>query len=405
MKLKDKKIMASVAKKLFLFFFGIILIFLFEGVAAFFLPDSKLNIAESLSVICREDPLMFWSQRSCLKMKFYGEDVRTNNIGLRGKDFPIEKKYEVNRIICMGASSTFGWGVAEDQTYPFLLEKIFAKNKKSALTEVLNAGQIGFTTFQGKIFLKKHILNYSPDIITVSYILNDIDRCRFVRNEKKYDSELTPSAAWKIIFKNIAIKSRIYLMGKRFLSKVASKNEKFLTYVLRRQYENTKTRVSPQQYHDNLSEIAGICKAKNIKLIFLKMPVHLMRPKLTEGEEALMKNGVLLSDSFYNRACSFQARGEYSKAIADFQRARDYQVIECQRDGEFYQRIMSKAAREQGIVIIDIAKLFKAGNDMALLFNGPQDPIHPSGIGHEIIAKALYKSIKENNFISGNLNR
>ena len=399
MKLKSGNILANAAKKSSLFFFGIILIFLLEGTAAFFLPDPKLSIAESLSVICREDPLMLWRQRSGLKIKFYGKDVRTNNMGLRGADFSKKKKGDVNRIICMGASSTFGWGVAEEQTYPFLLEKMLRRNAKLYDVEVLNAGQIGFTTFQGKIFLEKHILDYSPDLITVAYILNDIDRCRFLRNEKKHDSELTVSSQWKIALKNIVFRSKIYLIGKRVLVKVARKNEKFLTYVLRRQYENAKIRVSPEQYRDNLIKIAAICKANNIELIFLKMPVRLMHPKLTKEEKFLMLGGVL-SDSMYKRACSFQAGGDYEKAIADFKKARDYQVIECQRDGESYQKIMSKAAREQGLAIVDISKLFKAENDMSLLFNGPRDPIHPSGIGHEIIAKALYKNININDLIS-----
>ena len=77
----------------------------------------------------------------------------------------------------------------------------------------------------------------------------------------------------------------------------------------------------------------------------------------------------------------------------------DYQVIECQRDGERYQKIMGKVAREQGVAIVDINKLFESEKDIGLLFNGPQDPIHPSVIGHEIIAQAIGRIIKINELI------
>lgn len=399
MKSKSKSIVVSTGKKICLLFFGLALIILFEKAAIYFLPDSELNIAESISMLCKEDSLLLWRQRCALKVKFCGKDVRTNDLGLRGDNFFKKKQPGVNRIICMGASSTFGWGVEEGQTYPYLLAKNFNESQKDDKVEVLNAGQIGFTTFQGKIFLEKYILNYAPDIITVSYVLNDIDRCRFFRNEKKSDNELRLLDPWKVFLKNIIIKSRIYLLGKRGLEKLAWKNEKFSTYVLLRQYENAKIRVSIEQYRDNLIEIALMCRANDIDLIFLKMPVHLMQPKLTKEETLKVLSGSPLSDYFYEQGCFYQVEGNYKEAIVNFKKARDYQAIECQLDGALYQKVMSEVAREHEVVMVDISKLFEMEKDMDILFNGALDPIHPSGIGHGIIARALHGSINDNGFL------
>jgi len=74
--------------------------------------------------------------------------VSTNSMGFRGREFsPIKEQY---RILCIGDSVTFGWGVEADEAYPALLAK-------ELNVEVINAGVPALKP--------EHIVNYTKSII------------------------------------------------------------------------------------------------------------------------------------------------------------------------------------------------------------------------------------------------
>ena len=68
----------------------------------------------------------------------FDHKVRTNNLGLRGKDIFLEKQENVFRILMLGDSMTFGWGVEDEQTVSALLEKRMNDLLPDKRIEVLN---------------------------------------------------------------------------------------------------------------------------------------------------------------------------------------------------------------------------------------------------------------------------
>jgi len=71
--------------------------------------------------------------------------VSTNSDGLRsGHD--IMKKANVQRVLTLGCSTTFGWGVGDTETYPSKLE-YYLHQKGFKQVEVVNGGQPGYTSF------------------------------------------------------------------------------------------------------------------------------------------------------------------------------------------------------------------------------------------------------------------
>ncbi len=69
-----------------------------------------------------------------------GETIsaRINNHGFRGADFALEKPPGVRRVLTLGASSTFGYGNADTETYPYQLEQILNREGAGRRTEVIN---------------------------------------------------------------------------------------------------------------------------------------------------------------------------------------------------------------------------------------------------------------------------
>ena len=69
--------------------------------------------------------------------------VSTNSNGLRDRNFEYYKSEDVFRILVLGDSFTFGYGVEEDCTYPKLLEKKLRKEFPTSEIEVINSGITG----------------------------------------------------------------------------------------------------------------------------------------------------------------------------------------------------------------------------------------------------------------------
>lgn len=373
--------------------FAVLLVFFLELMSYSLLPDAKLNRLESILRILDEDPGLFWKVKPRLDTVFAGAAVRTNSLGLRAGDIGPKKSGSL-RIINMGASPTFGWGVEAGRTYPALLEKKLAQRFPGRVVEVINAGQIGYTSYQGLILLEKLISRYSPDLITVSYVLNDIDKYRFFRNEGLSDKDLALGNPFVSGLDNIIAKSRFIQLLRRAASSALSRSDKLAAAMLKKQFNLAKVRVEPGDYKANLIKITDLCRQKNIRVVFIQMPVHLSLPVLDSREKRIAAGfSKPLSDFYYELGCIKETTREYSQARVLFAKAKDYQVFEINGQSGIYHGIMGEVARQNNLPCVDAVGIFSRQGQGEELFNGPGDPIHPNSRGHELIASGLFQSI------------
>ena len=101
----------------------------------------------------------------------YRRPVRINNQGFRGADFALAKPAGTFRILCLGDSTTFGWSVADDETYPFQLEKLLRERYPGRPVQVLNLGVTGYTSLQGRELFRSE--NFRPDLVVFAFGPND----------------------------------------------------------------------------------------------------------------------------------------------------------------------------------------------------------------------------------------
>jgi len=101
--------------------------------------------------------------------------VHTNAHGFRGAEFATEKAPSRLRVVALGDSSTFGWGVEEFEAYPERLAAALAEKlgRPHDAVEVLNLGVPGYSTFQGRVLLERRALALDPDLVVWSYLSND----------------------------------------------------------------------------------------------------------------------------------------------------------------------------------------------------------------------------------------
>jgi len=100
--------------------------------------------------------------------------MHTSAQGYRTKPFEPKPAPGRRRVVALGDSSTFGWGVEDSEAYPARLEDTLDRREGGrARWEVLNLGVPGYSTFQGRVMLEREALPLAPDLVTWSYLAND----------------------------------------------------------------------------------------------------------------------------------------------------------------------------------------------------------------------------------------
>ncbi|MEM1451289.1 MAG: GDSL-type esterase/lipase family protein [Planctomycetota bacterium] len=98
-----------------------------------------------------------------------------NGLGLRGPEPDPALDGDAGlRVVCLGDSFTFGWGVEDDETYPVQLERALDAEMDTPV-EVINCGLPGYNTWQeGRVF-DVLVRPMQPDVVVIGWYLNDLD--------------------------------------------------------------------------------------------------------------------------------------------------------------------------------------------------------------------------------------
>lgn len=119
-------------------------------------------------------PGVVYELKPGLDTRFQGERLRTNALGLRGPAIREIKAPSTCRVLGLGDSVLFGWGVAHEDT---LLEQLARQPALAALPcaiEALNSGVPGYNTAQEVALYRERLHTLVPDLILVTYTGNDM---------------------------------------------------------------------------------------------------------------------------------------------------------------------------------------------------------------------------------------
>lgn len=95
-----------------------------------------------------------------------------NSFGMRSPEISFEKPPGTYRILCFGGSTTMG-SVADDKTWPYLIEKKLNEKEIGKKVEVLNFGVGGYRTSDSLINFALRGLDFDPDLIIIYHGTND----------------------------------------------------------------------------------------------------------------------------------------------------------------------------------------------------------------------------------------
>ncbi|MDP8257395.1 MAG: SGNH/GDSL hydrolase family protein [Candidatus Alcyoniella australis] len=101
-------------------------------------------------------------------------DVRINAKGLRGPELEYAKPVGVKRILYLGDSLTFGYGIRSyGYTFAYQVQRLLAQSPDCRV-QTINAGVDGYSPWQELIYLQREGLKYDPDLVVLGFVLNDV---------------------------------------------------------------------------------------------------------------------------------------------------------------------------------------------------------------------------------------
>ncbi|MFQ6007768.1 MAG: SGNH/GDSL hydrolase family protein [Candidatus Zixiibacteriota bacterium] len=298
-----------------------------------------LNRALDYPDVFKKDRDLFWRFRpkQVITSKFFeGKTYRINSLGLRGEE--VSKIKTKPRILALGNSCTFGWRVAEHETYVERLETLLGGKY-----EVINAAIPGYTSLQGKRFFERELIHLNPDIVLILFAWNDHWAAANQISDK--DQEFPPQLI--ITCQNILSRFHFYRLLKKLLLSLIEKDPDSLF-----DRQAPVYRVGIGDFRKNLMEICYLARSHGAIPILLTSPIPSLSTYYPPGSRSPMH-----------------------------------------RYHEKYNQVIRNLSTSEGIDLVDLAKEFDRHND--LYDDAPNDPIHFNAKGHKVAAELLTQYILE----------
>ena len=308
----------------------------------------------------RHSPRQLWEPRPGSEDSWdAGKTI--NAAGYRGPELPLEKTPGRLRIATLGDSSTFGMGVAYDETYSAQLPAVLARHGIDA--EVLCGGVIGFTIRQGLERYVELVRPYAPDVVVCAFgaVNEHLPAVGGLPDEQKvtvnpsYRSDTAKT--WRRWRKRMRILHLFAWVGESLRKeseeqRVARLREEKRLHELNKRcgelhWEGTR-RVSLEEFALNLRRLRELVESDGARLVVISMPRH---PQYEAKAPVLAL---------------------YNKAVRELAGEGDVPLLSA-----------------RGL----IRKRLRAGTAWEELF---VDNFHPSPQGHALIAEKLGNLIAEN---------
>jgi len=188
--------------------------------------------------------------------------VTTDANGLRATGTPhAVERSATPRVMTLGCSTTFGWGVDDAQTYPARLEARLREGGHPV--EVINGGQPGYTSFQGLWLWDKTLASYRPDVVVWGYLVQD---ARKVAYSDRSQAVLQQNA--EFLKQNLLYRLRLYVGLKALLDDVRIEAKEDGGP------EGGVYRVPPEEYVANLRAFKARTDAIGARLVLFGFPLE-----------------------------------------------------------------------------------------------------------------------------------
>jgi len=117
------------------------------------------------------DPQVSFRLTPGFSAEIEGNQYTVNQHGMRGEDVSVEKPAGSRRILVLGDSYAFGFGVDDKDTISAQLQRALRTDTPDL--QVLNMGVPGYQSGQELKVLERDGMRFSPDVVALIYYAND----------------------------------------------------------------------------------------------------------------------------------------------------------------------------------------------------------------------------------------
>ncbi len=215
-----------------------------EGYRVRLVPDIERNVSNTFSLIEYDR-----------KQKYY---IKANSIGFRGAEISKVKPTNTFRILIFGDSSSFGWGVDQNDTFYYILKDKLSKLFPDKNIEIGNFAIPGDSSEYGKLIVEKFLPQYDPDLVIFGFGANDA-KLTYIRHSQQVDQFKANSFSQNIRF--YASYSSLYRSLESLFKPKSGKPAKL---------QKTNA-VSTGRYTKNLKYMSSLSKDQNAQVLILNL--------------------------------------------------------------------------------------------------------------------------------------
>lgn len=133
--------------------------------------NNPLYVSPERDRFWKYDSLLGWAhqpgQEGMFETPQFSTVVRINENGLRDREHSYERQNDIERILVLGDSFAWGYGVEESERFSQRLEEALD-------VEVINAGVSGYSTDQELLWYRTEGIKYETDLVILLVAGNDV---------------------------------------------------------------------------------------------------------------------------------------------------------------------------------------------------------------------------------------
>ena len=198
-------------------------------------------------------------------IEFGTPGARINDHGFRGADFAGEKPAGTLRVICLGGSSTFGYTNTDEETYPRILERLFAERRPfEARVEVLNVGIPHANSSNIRAMVEEELLAYEPDLFTFYSGYNDAVYPLAESEVQAASRRLDEYSALYAVIRTLVNKMQWAALDHRWTKYRPSMGPEAV---------ELQVRLHEELYADNLTTILELAAERGVDAVLVRQPM------------------------------------------------------------------------------------------------------------------------------------
>ena len=198
--------------------------------------------------------------------------VQVNEHGMRGGAIPPRGK--ASRVVYLGDSSVFGWGVQRDEAFPWATGRRLSQQRRPVVT--LNAGTPGYSSAQSRFQLDKLGPMLEPDVVVIATLWSDMMRTGW-RDRELFERFGSAEHARQLrAHETLAVSSLFVLLRARLLSLRPVPQDQYVLWdtVIGGEGGTGATRATVADHRANLEAMAHTAAALGATPVFLVLPAN-----------------------------------------------------------------------------------------------------------------------------------